>query len=201
MDAMSPGPISASVPSSCTTFIRPEMQYSRWGASHLSVPASGLMCSDQRQPGSNVPKRTGWPPTLKTPPSPMPAKDRFSSGELVFLTSTPATARLLSWVGARILSHGTGLSGSDVALSNLGPGPCMKMSRDRNGRGRHRPEVLSNASEPRLIAAQRSHSLPRVLVRREHLGGGSRPRRVGLRCGGAQERRGLADCFRGGRLR
>ena len=52
------------MPSAIRTPTRPEMMYWKCGASHSSVPAMGLMCSDQRQPGSMNSRPTSPPPIL-----------------------------------------------------------------------------------------------------------------------------------------
>src|SRR5258705_12140184 len=52
IDPTSPGPNSASEPSSIRTTIRPEVTWMRWPTWQLSVPIAGLTHSDQRHPGS-----------------------------------------------------------------------------------------------------------------------------------------------------
>jgi hypothetical protein len=71
--------------------MRPDRQYSRCVAWQLSVPAIGFRCSDQRQPGSNVPYRTGWPATSTTAALPLSTNGRVSSGVATFLISRSAT--------------------------------------------------------------------------------------------------------------
>src|SRR6266567_6762584 len=64
----------------------------RWVASQLSVPAIGFMCSDQRQPGAQVPAIAEWSPIFTTCTSPFPDMSRVSSGFFAFLISSPATS-------------------------------------------------------------------------------------------------------------
>ena len=51
IEPTSPGPNSASDPSSIRTTIRPEMTWIRWPTWQLSVPTTGLTHSDQHHPG------------------------------------------------------------------------------------------------------------------------------------------------------
>ena len=53
--------------------------YWKWGASHHSVPAMGLTCCDQRQPGSSVSLPTTPPPMLTISALPF-SNVRVSSG-------------------------------------------------------------------------------------------------------------------------
>src|SRR5437762_444890 len=62
----------------------------RWVASQLSVPATGFMCSDQRQPGSQEPAIAEWSPIFTICTSPLPDIERRSSGCCAFLISSPA---------------------------------------------------------------------------------------------------------------
>jgi hypothetical protein len=66
MKYASPGPISASVPSSCTTCMRPAITAPTCLAWQLSVPATGLMHSDQRQPGCAVSRAAYTSPSFTT---------------------------------------------------------------------------------------------------------------------------------------
>src|SRR6266436_4082905 len=61
IDPTSPGPNSASEPSSIRTTIRPEMTWMRWPTWQLSVPTIGLTHSDQRHPGSWVTRLISTP--------------------------------------------------------------------------------------------------------------------------------------------
>src|SRR5215212_6727449 len=91
----SPGPHSPVAPSSMNTRIRPDTQYPRCETWQESVPAIGLTFSDQRHPGSNVPRPTTLPATLTTCACPLPSNGRTSSGESKLLTSTSAMGGFL----------------------------------------------------------------------------------------------------------
>src|SRR3954470_22847512 len=61
--------------------MRPESTYPTCATWQLSVPAIGLTWSDQRQPGSNVPRPIELPPTLTSSTRPMSSLNgRTSSG-------------------------------------------------------------------------------------------------------------------------
>src|ERR1043165_1773861 len=83
IDATSPGPISISFPSSILMAICPEMVYTRWETSQLSVPTIGLTHSDHFQPGWKVARMTWTPPKLSTSTLPLSTL-RVSSGEPKF---------------------------------------------------------------------------------------------------------------------
>ena len=78
------GPTSIEVPSDISMWRRPATTSPKWWYSHHSVPASGLTCSDQRQPGSMT-----WRPMDDSP--------RWTSSMLAFstvLTSSGLSKRL-----------------------------------------------------------------------------------------------------------
>src|ERR1043165_6883230 len=83
IDATSPGPISISFPSSILMAICPEMVYTRWETSQLSVPTIGLTHSDHFQPGWKVAHMTWTPPKFRTSTLPLSTL-RVSSAELKF---------------------------------------------------------------------------------------------------------------------
>src|SRR5262249_349536 len=64
IEPTSPGPSSASDPSSIRTTIRPERTWMRWPTWQLSVPTSGLTHSDQRHPGSWITRLISTPPPI-----------------------------------------------------------------------------------------------------------------------------------------
>ena len=65
-----------------------------WAAWQLSVPASGLTCSDQRQPGSKVPRPTVPPERFTIATWPLPTKGRTSSAGSKLRTSSSAMSSL-----------------------------------------------------------------------------------------------------------
>src|SRR6478735_4080915 len=104
MTAKSPGPYSISSPSSITTFIRPLTKYARCAAWQLSVPAIGLTCCDQRQPGLKVARPTGCSARLTSWSWPVPlSKGRVSSGasRLMRISCDMATSCGRLWLVVR----------------------------------------------------------------------------------------------------
>src|SRR3954453_24263326 len=91
MTYTSPGPTSASVPSSCLMASRPAWTTPTWRAWQLSVPATGLTHSDQRHPGSNV-IRAAVVPAIRTTSTCVLSGVLVSSGESKSRDSTPGTA-------------------------------------------------------------------------------------------------------------
>jgi hypothetical protein len=75
----SPGPNSSSLPSWSTTFIRPSSTYPVCSTWQLSVPDRGLTCTDQRQPGSNVPNPTVLPDSSTSSSLPLPSLNGLTS--------------------------------------------------------------------------------------------------------------------------
>src|SRR5687768_16753819 len=91
----SPGPYSASLPSSMTTFIRPATTYPKCAVWQLCVFAIGFTHSDQRHPGSNV-ARPMTPFSSFTISSLPLSNVRVSSGTFrLFFSIVFAIARLL----------------------------------------------------------------------------------------------------------
>src|SRR5919206_4110403 len=81
--------------------------------SQLSVPLSGFTCSDQRQPGSNVPRPIMWPFRSTSSTCPLPSLNgRTSSGDsnplpLISAMSSPSDSDCLR--SARTLSRPAGV--------------------------------------------------------------------------------------------
>src|SRR4051794_17729480 len=91
MTYASPEPISTSVPSSCLMPSRPECTTPMWRAWQLSVPATGLMHSDHRHPGSKA-NRPAVVAPRRTTSTRVFAGVRVSSGDSKSRASTPAMA-------------------------------------------------------------------------------------------------------------
>src|ERR1700754_3653405 len=100
MTYAAPGPISTSVPSSCSMARRSEWTTPTWRAWQLSVPATGLTHSDQRHPGSNANRPTVAAP-MRTTSTCVLSGDLVSSGESKSRDSTPGMACLLSSIAER----------------------------------------------------------------------------------------------------
>src|SRR5215470_19569317 len=81
--------MSCSVPSLWETCIVPERITPTWCTWQLSVPAIGLMHSDQRQPGSRVMREALVPP-MRTISTLVLSGERVSSGAEKSRTSKPA---------------------------------------------------------------------------------------------------------------
>src|SRR5437870_10038836 len=90
-----PGMMSPVDPSSCWMCRLPDTTYPTCSTWHESVPTTGLMHVDQRQPGWNVNRPTSPSPTLTTSTVAHSGR-RTSSGVEKSLISTPAMSRLLS---------------------------------------------------------------------------------------------------------
>src|SRR6266571_2045479 len=92
----------------------------------LSVPLSGLTCSDQRQPGSNVPRPILCPFRSTSSTFPLPSlNSRTSSGD-------PKPLPLISVIAPPLLECDTlrhVVSGTQAQAAAAPPTPCPGMAR------------------------------------------------------------------------
>lgn len=216
MTYASPGPISTSVTSSCLTPIRPEWATPTWRAWQLSVPATGLMHSDHRHPGSNV-NRAAVVAPMRTTSTCVLSGVRVSSGDSKSRVSTPATAissrRSMVTsraIGGRVTSEAIKTSPASVEVVIRGPfradgawGSCAappRAPRRHDGCGpQARPRSLDRSSPGRTELRSRSSAFlaprpdapvltPRVQRTAWPTGPATAPRRGFAAPGGADPR-------------
>src|SRR3954469_8805020 len=113
-----------------------------------SVPASGLTFSDQRQPGSNVPRPTVWPLRSTSSTRPLPSvNSRTSSGlSKRFPMSSAIAEPPLGWCGSILDPFAPDCKACVYALARA---EAAQRPPDRDGA---RPVALAHAQPDQAVA-------------------------------------------------